>query len=534
MFGLLVNSLFTGCSLDEESIRIPVADTYYKTEEGAKKLINACYSYTRIYGGATMWYITEQGTDLYTAGGDGFTAFCRYDIYSYDYVAYGFWYSVYDGITACNTLLDRADGIEASSSVVDNLKGQAHFLRGFFFANLAMQFGGVVLQVHEVTQVETTAQRSTEQEVWNQAISDLLEAEKLLPTTQSDYGRATKAAAQAFLARVYLWTKQWANAATYAKKVIDSNQFKLLDDFGALWDCNNQLNEEVIWSVQWSKDLKLNGGSNTSGNWGTNIFMGRYDIHTPALIRTQEYGRPFRYFMPTRWFLMMLHENQWWDSRFDRAFRYQWNANNDVPDPAHPEMVFGDTALFVPPYAVSTAEKERTKNKYVTLDLNYMYDETTGIPNTREIFPSLLKFYDPERPTLPDPGSTDVVVLRLAEMYLIAAEALMEQGNKEEGVAYLNVLRKRAAWTDELYEQAKLKPEDLTTDAILLERALELAGECQRWPDLKRTGKLLERVNLCNPDAKVLLKEYHLLRPIPQTFLDRLTNKDEFPQNPGY
>ena len=80
----------------------------------------------------------------------------------------------------------------------------------------------------------------------------------------------------------------------------------------------------------------------------------------------------------------------------------------------------------------------------------------------------------------------------------------------------------------------EIKPEQLTLDFILDERARELGGEQQRWFDLKRTDKLLERVKAYNPDAKVNIKEHHLLRPIPQTQLDALITKDEFGQNAGY
>ncbi len=80
----------------------------------------------------------------------------------------------------------------------------------------------------------------------------------------------------------------------------------------------------------------------------------------------------------------------------------------------------------------------------------------------------------------------------------------------------------------------EIKPEQLTLDFILDERARELGGEQQRWFDLKRTGKLLERVKAYNPDAKVNIKEHHLLRPIPQTQLDAIINKEEFGQNAGY
>jgi starch-binding outer membrane protein, SusD/RagB family len=69
---------------------------------------------------------------------------------------------------------------------------------------------------------------------------------------------------------------------------------------------------------------------------------------------------------------------------------------------------------------------------------------------------------------------------------------------------------------------------------MLDERARELAGEQLRWFDLKRTGKLVERVKAYNPDAAAHIQAFHAVRPIPQRQLDAVSNKDTFKQNPGY
>ncbi|MFO7822943.1 MAG: RagB/SusD family nutrient uptake outer membrane protein, partial [Cyclobacterium sp.] len=69
---------------------------------------------------------------------------------------------------------------------------------------------------------------------------------------------------------------------------------------------------------------------------------------------------------------------------------------------------------------------------------------------------------------------------------------------------------------------------------ILEERARELIGEKHRWYDLKRTGTLLERVRQHNLDAAPNIQDMHLVRPIPQTQIDRVGNPGEFSQNPGY
>jgi hypothetical protein len=77
-------------------------------------------------------------------------------------------------------------------------------------------------------------------------------------------------------------------------------------------------------------------------------------------------------------------------------------------------------------------------------------------------------------------------------------------------------------------------PTQINIDFILDERARELAGEQLRWFDLKRTGKLLSRIQTMNPDASPYVQPFDLVRPIPQTQIDAVTNKDVFKQNPGY
>ncbi len=123
--------------------------------------------------------------------------------------------------------------------------------------------------------------------------------------------------------------------------------------------------------------------------------------------------------------------------------------------------------------------------------------------------------------------------MRIAEMYLIAAEAEMKAGNLTEAAKYVNILRTARAKTGKVAEMQVL-PNQLTLDFMLEERGRELGGEQLRWFDLKRTGKLIEYVKAYNPNAKANIKDFQLVRPIPQSHLDVITNKSEFQQNPGW
>ena len=108
-------------------------------------------------------------------------------------------------------------------------------------------------------------------------------------------------------------------------------------------------------------------------------------------------------------------------------------------------------------------------------------------------------------------------------------------GDNEKAAEYINVVRRRAAVPGHEAEM-EIKSSDVTIDFILDERARELMGEMHRWYDLKRTDKLMERMNdpEISPMTAGKFKDYHVLRPIPRDQLTNVSNPEEFTQNPGY
>jgi hypothetical protein len=148
------------------------------------------------------------------------------------------------------------------------------------------------------------------------------------------------------------------------------------------------------------------------------------------------------------------------------------------------------------------------------------------------IVPCPWKVEDNKRPSVNhQEGSRDQIIYSLPETYLLAAEALHNSGNNNEAAIYINAIRTRAAFPG-LESQMEISATDVNIDFILDERSRELFGEMKRWFDLKRTGKLLERVKAYNHDGAPNIQDYHLLRPIPANQRTRTTN--EYPQNNGY
>lgn len=524
--------------LDEYNPSGLTVDAVLSTPEGMETLINASYTYTRWWYGKEQGYnISEMGTDIWTSGtGDVYPDLTQYlNLQASNAVVSLEWKQLYAAVNLCNTGLGRLNDVGFPEDKRLQREAELRFLRAFYYWHIVETWGGVHFTLEETKDVATTANRTPVDTFYAQIFRDLHFATTHLAPTTSDYGRATKPAAEAFLARIYLTRGMNQPAADLAEKVISAYGYALEPVYADLWKMDNLQNKEIVWAVNYMKNLVFNdridgtlypNGHSRGAHNGHLMFWMKYD-DLPGMKRDIANGRPFNRYMPTLFLLNLFNEQA--DSRYDASFKQVWYCNNDATAPAG--MQIGDTAILITKKVVSPEEAAR--HRYRIYDRDDIYNEEGGgLDRTRYI--SLQKFADPTRAGRDEEQSArDAYVIRLAEMYLIAAEAQLKLGNAARAAEYLNVLRTRAAIPGHEAEM-QITAGDVTLDFILDERARELAGEQLRWFDLKRTGKLRERLTLYNPDAKVNVQAYHLWRPIPQDQVDAVTNKEEFKQNEGY
>ena len=180
------------------------------------------------------------------------------------------------------------------------------------------------------------------------------------------------------------------------------------------------------------------------------LFLMVYDqVNSAILTRDINNGRPFNRYMPTKALLDMFDDAN--DSRYDGSFQTVWYANKAAKTSGNvfntsikKDFKIGDTVAYTPkgtvPIAVSNALP------YTTYDYSRVYG-SNAVPTQRKFYVSLKKFKDSTRASFNEAQSArDVFVIRLAEMYPIAAEAEFKNGKIASAAYYLNILRSRAAW----------------------------------------------------------------------------------------
>lgn len=541
------------CNTLDEEVVSGVTSEYLSTPEGLEAGINAAYANLRTYYAQEDGNkISVYGTDEYTHGGHG----GDWDIDRYGAGLnaendrfWNLWRNFYSAINTCNAVVDRAAASDELTDAQKNPKvAEARFLRAHYYFILVQSFGDIPLSLMETEGVETEATRAPASDVYNAIIADLEFAITHLPEVQDEFGRVTQIAAKHMLGLVHLTQGSSGAAIPYFESVINDYGLVLDPDPLARYDHDNEQHHEILFSVQYEEDPILT----PSGNRSHLHFRPWYEVYASGLIRAlgHGYGRPWIRYRPTGWLLNNYRVNGSYDvdSRFNEGYQQVWYYN--TTGDALPEgAAVGDTAIYLTGNDLTDAEVAAIEARLPGVEAGvnlyswhpnakgkaWSWYTTDGTDNNSiNIFPVPYKQEDNKRPSVNyAEGSRDLIVYCLSETYLLLAEALLNDGKAAEAVDYINAVRERAAYPGRESEML-ITVDDITIDFILDERSREFNGEQKRWFDLKRTGKLIERYKLYNPEGQTndFIRDHHLYRPIPANEIDRVTN--EMGQNDGY
>ncbi len=575
--------LLTGCNedkfLEEKPLDFNSASNSYETAADYDAAITELYFLTR-----EEFYTTyDRTTDLSKFAdmwitADPLKSNVVADLSPSGAMAKFYWDENYKLIAQANTVISR---LPNSSKLTDDEKkvyeAKARFFRALAYRTLVLLYGDVPLQLEEVSTPKTDFVRESKDKVKAQVVEDLEFAAANLPeiNTVKD-GEISKPAANMLLAEMYLATGDNDKAINAASAVINNPNLALMDKrFGSqakedgdvfydLFRPNNQNrasgNTEGIWVIQFETNIE-GGGNNTSHHfwdpgsfWGERFFapqVDKFQLIKPDGTRLQLFDWPIGDMtggrgIGTHYATNHLYNEIWADDFDDmRNSEYNWprrfkihrtNVLDDNPElkAAMPDGYFDLENTVLPDgWSMETgfdggvAATTQLPNRFMC---GYSTKMTTPFHHPDA------QYENKETYKLAGTGGktfTDQYFFRLAEAYLLRAEAYVNKGDKNKAADDINELHKRA--------NAKLCTADqMNLDYILDERLRELTCEEKRRLTLSRVGKLAERIKKYNPyfsaaysaDNKDYDAHFDLL-PIPLSAIQ--ANKDaKLEQNPGY
>ena len=447
-------------------------EAFPTTREDALQTTNAVYTTLRNWhyhsGGFPILDIMSDDAHKGSNPNDAANTVGPYDDFTHTPTQDGldrWWNALYEGIKRANVVLERVEPIAMDQQLKSRYLAEASFLRGLYYFDLVRAWGGVPM----VTSVEADFEvpRSSAGEIYDLIEQDLLFAIDNLPVKSAygpnDLGRATKGAAQALLAKVYLFQQDFAGAEQYAMQVINSGEYGLEPDF---YDANGPGGEHGIESV-----LEVGAVETAGTNNGGNQYANTQGVR----------GTPNR---------------GWGFNRPSVDLREAFGANDPRQDATIIEL--GEVIDGIEILGDGTTPDEMTdENGFLQIE---SYNQKVWIPGT----------------------STDTQfghnrrIIRYADVLLMAAEALNENDKPGEALTYLNQVRERARQDNpDILPDITETNKDALRDLIIEERRVELALEGHRYWDLVRTGK-----------APKVLGPYgfeegkHERLPIPQSEID--------------
>ena len=454
------------------------------------------------------------------------------------------WEWLYQTVNAANTLIDRSENpaIVWTDAQKKQIVGEAKLLRAWAYRHLTYLYGAVPLNLSESkgSTIRTDWDRASVAEVRKAMEKDLLDAEAGMADLPVVEGRASKVVAQHYLAELYLAMGDFQKARDKAQAVIGNPNYRLVtarygtnatqpgtpftDMFLDRNSNRSQGNTEALWVIQ-NEYLSTGGDANIMRRWWVNryneIRVGN-PARTPITFTVETGGRGLGRFATTKYAFNVYQPNDHRGSPFAWRLFYLMNNPASLPTNANINTV---ATCATPGYRTGPTGGRLGDTVRLSINCNEPAPNATTASN----WPSIRKWdWAPTDPADVQNSSNynDQVYLRLAETYLILAEAQFRLNDLAGAAATLNIIRTRSNATP-------ITAAQVTLDFILDERSRELVTEEHRRYTLLRTGTWFARTKQYNLHASQFITLRDTILPIPQSVIDANLTKP-MPQNPGY
>lgn len=511
--------LLNGCDTDVVNPNTLTQATYWKNQRDAEYGVNAIYNMFYKPGTYSRWIWFR--LDLTSDEGWSQSPWAELKEWTrFQYVNYNFWEGnawtyrdCYEAIFRANQALENIPKIEMDETVKNQLLGQAYFLRGLFYYDLALLWGSTNKSLPIILKPSSpsdTPEGHTGDEVYNQAISDLSQAVNMLPEQwdSNNLGRATKGAAYALRAKCYMQQHKWTEAKTDLYWLVEGDGKKYYDlvaNFEDNFTKDTENNKESVFEIQYSDVHKAPAGDgdfDVDPNLGLN--RGQF-FAPPGIGWTDGELRP--------WIVNEFKKEKDLNGNYDIRLKYTVfyeGMNQDFPN----------------------------NNRIYRYQLNgadagiWNLQNWKGRVFFRKYGTDYYRDYDDYH------NPTNVRLIRYADVLLMYAECIANTENDlSKAVGLVNRVRQRANMPElKVNHLDATQSKDAFLKRLQMERSLELCSEGQRWADLKRWGLLDNQAGINelitrDDDFKNFTIGKNNVLPIPS---DDANNNPNQQQNPNY
>lgn len=522
LYVFLIFSCF-GCEefLEEDPRALIAPETFFASENDARQAVNGIYAILKnnsIYGQVGLDHFYDNGADIIepNRSANFVEAIGNYsmneaiaDLSIQRMSVSDTWKDLYRVINNANIIISRVTDNDAiTADAQTDIIAETRFIRALCYWHITNLWGDAPYYTEALTIDEIKVLGRTDEATIIEGIMDDLQfAQQHLASSYPDdqRGRATKWAAAIIEAKIYMQQKQWQNGLDKCLEIINQSPHRLLSNYADVFDPDNEYNDEIIWSLDFAKDIRGQFEEGTlrpdgsfpsvfgNGNWRPSMFAPR--------LRDEPKNSGER-----------------------QALAAALNDRNEA---------FNGTGLQV-------ASKDFAE-KFPTNDLRRALNVVDNYLGFELNFPYMAKFWNISTSDSPRFNHKDNrLVFRLADVHLMAAECENERpgGNPSVAYGYIKEIRERAYETVAEAEAILGLSQQEFREAIYDERKWELAGECMRRYDLIRWGILLDVVQdleyrFWDPAGNI--KPWHVKLPIPLQELQTNPNLLESdPTNNGY